>query len=149
MLLNSLGIRMDLAFHRHFSQIVEKRDYIVVKTPERPSFFWGNYIIMRNPPKDGCHLSWIEIMVGDLGVYWENEIAIFTNVGTHRDFRRMGVCNTLVYEVSCKLLENPNINVLALETDENYHAARIYESVGFKPTERLIHLEWRDEARFG
>lgn len=30
-----------------------------------------------------------------------------------------------------------------MEADEDYHAAEIYESVGFTPSEKLVKLEWR------
>jgi hypothetical protein len=29
--------------------------------------------------------------------------------------------------------------------DEDYHAAKIYETVGFRPTERQVSLDWWDK----
>ena len=40
------------------------------------------------------------------------------------------------------MLERNEITTLVMEADEDYHAARIYEEVGFEPTQRLISLEW-------
>jgi GNAT superfamily N-acetyltransferase len=75
-------------------------------------------------------------LVGDLGLYHDGAIARFQDVGTEPEFRRRGVCGTLVYEVSKNALQSESIETLVIAADENYHAARIYESVGFKPRER-------------
>jgi RimJ/RimL family protein N-acetyltransferase len=77
-------------------------------------------------------------LVGDLGLYREREVARFQHVGTHPDFRRRGVCGTLVYEVSRRALAEPGLEALVMVADEEYHAARIYESVGFEPAERAV-----------
>jgi ribosomal protein S18 acetylase RimI-like enzyme len=77
-----------------------------------------------------------DILVGDLGLFRDGTIARFQDVGTEVEFRRRGICGTLVYEVSKRALESDDIETLVMVADENYHAARIYESVGFVPTER-------------
>jgi hypothetical protein len=38
------------------------------------------------------------------------------------------------------------VETLVMAADENYYAARIYEKVGFKPTERQAGLHWWDRA---
>ena len=79
-----------------------------------------------------------ERMVGNLGLFHEGKLARFQDVDTEPDFRRRGVCGTLVYEVAREALESKGIETLVMVADENYHAARIYESVGFKPRERHV-----------
>lgn len=74
-------------------------------------------------------------LVGDLGLFRDGTIARFQDVGTEPEFRQRGICGTLVYEVSRQALESNGIETLVMVADENYHAARIYESVGFRPTE--------------
>ncbi len=32
------------------AHITDKGSYIVVRTPDRPDYFWGNYIIMPSAP---------------------------------------------------------------------------------------------------
>lgn len=61
-------------------------------------------------------------------------------VATHPDHERKGVCPTLVYESSKFAFQNLNVNGLIMVADENYHAARIYESVGFKPSQKHYGL---------
>ena len=77
-------------------------------------------------------------MVGNLGLFHEGALARFQDVDTEPDFRRRGICGTLVYEVAKEALASGGIETLVMVADENYHAARIYESVGFKPRERHI-----------
>lgn len=76
--------------------------------------------------------------VGNLGLFDDGRIARFQEVGTDPDFRRRGICATLVYEVSRRALAGRSVSKLVMAADENYHAARIYESVGFEPAERYV-----------
>jgi GNAT superfamily N-acetyltransferase len=74
-------------------------------------------------------------LVGDLGIYRDGTVARFQDVMTEPEFRRRGICGRLVYEVSKQALECGSVKTLVMAADENYHAARIYESVGFAPRE--------------
>ena len=81
-------------------------------------------------------------LVADLGIFQVDKTARFQNVVTHPDYRRLGICGTLVYESSRFAFEKMNVKTLVMVADEEYHAARIYESVGFKPKERQVGLSW-------
>ncbi len=266
--INCMGLRTNLIYDQFFSQIKETPDYIAVKTPARPSYFWGNYLILKQAPQSGeleqienwleaeigpktengfaamtypasdanqplpteflkvgytaerhkilcaqslvrprqfndelevkpftdsdwAHYSDIHFtpnwgygsdsqqieflneeaqafrrlvasgqaqrfgvfvdqqMIAELGVYWQADLARFHNVGTHRDFRRQGACSTLVYSVAKQMLSKPDLKTLVMEADADYHAAAIYESIGFEAKQYRIELEWKDPARFG
>lgn len=67
-------------------------------------------------------------------------IGRFQLVGTDPRFGRSGVCSTLVYEVARDALEERGLTTLVMAADAEYHAAKVYESVGFRPTERLFSL---------
>ena len=60
------------------------------------------------------------------------------------EFARQGICGTLVHQASSLALRDYGISTLVLEADPGYHAARIYESVGFKPGETTYSLEWSE-----
>jgi hypothetical protein len=81
-------------------------------------------------------------LVGDLGVFHQNGIARYQQVSTHPDYRRLGVCGTLVHATACHALERFGTKTLVMVADSEYHAARIYESVGFQPTEKTFSLGW-------
>jgi GNAT superfamily N-acetyltransferase len=81
-------------------------------------------------------------LVGDLGIFFEGGVGRYQNVGTHPDYRRQGICGTLVYQAGLVAFEEFRVNQLVMEADAEYHAARIYESVGFKQTEVNHALSW-------
>lgn len=83
-------------------------------------------------------------LVGDLGIFHENGIGRYQNVGTHPDFRKQGICGTLVYQAGLIALRDYKIQFLVMEADPDYHAARIYESVGFRRNEENYALSrWK------
>jgi predicted GNAT family acetyltransferase len=88
-------------------------------------------------------------LVADLGIYTSNGIGRFNEVATHRNFRRQGLCGTLVYQAALAAFESMHVQILVMEADEDYHAAAIYESVGFKPSQRMVAFEWFDRAIHG
>ncbi|MCG3208814.1 MAG: hypothetical protein FOGNACKC_02426 [Anaerolineae bacterium] len=266
MKVRSLGYRTDLIFPAFDGEIIDRGDYLVILTPDNPTFHWGNFLLLSNPPGPGDLVNWKTIfneeigsrlnvehqafawdtvtgelgqvkpflddgfnliqsvvlttdrvnpppkynheivvrpltsageweqafqnqivcrppefslagyqvfkqqqmeryrqmtraglgvwmgafleeqLVADLGVFVTGKIGRFQQVGTHPDYRRRGICGTLVYQASRYALEYLAINTLVMVADENYHAAKIYESLGFKPTERQVSLEWWDET---
>lgn len=79
-------------------------------------------------------------IVADLGVFYQGQVARYQSVGTHPDYRRLGICQTLVYESALSSLTEFKVNQLVMEADIHYHAAKIYESVGFKPVEKTYSL---------
>lgn len=82
------------------------------------------------------------VMVGDLGIFHENGTGRFQNVCTHPDWRRQGICGTLVHQAALMAFQEYGVTTLVMEADADYHAAKIYESVGFIPTEENQSLNW-------
>jgi N-acetylglutamate synthase-like GNAT family acetyltransferase len=80
-------------------------------------------------------------MVSSLGLFLEHGVGRFQSVETHADYRRRGLCGTLVHTAAKHALEHHNPKVLVMCADPEYHAARIYEGIGFKPTETQMALE--------
>ena len=51
---NSLGFRTDLALLTASGSLVEDRGtHLVVRSPDNPSYFWGNFILLARPPVAG------------------------------------------------------------------------------------------------
>jgi ribosomal protein S18 acetylase RimI-like enzyme len=69
-----------------------------------------------------------------------SELGRFQLVGTDPRFANRGACSTLLYEVARRALEEQGFETLVLAADGGYHAVKVYESVGFRPTERLFSL---------
>lgn len=265
--LRSLGLSTERMVQRLESTVVERDDYLVVRTPDNPGYFWGNCLVFRQPPEAGalarweraferelpdvpptghCALTWdhdglsapgnlaalepfraagyeyevdkvlvadavrppryprsdvqLRALAGDedwcqqleltiesrdsqfeeasfgefaarrqrahrrvvdsgagawygvfdgrdtllasAGLFWDEAGALgrFQLVGTRSAARRQGFCGTLVHRLSQWGFGERGLGRLVMIADEDYHAARIYESVGFRPVERLGSL---------
>jgi ribosomal protein S18 acetylase RimI-like enzyme len=50
----SLGFRTDLMVRRlSGAEIVDRGEYVVVRTPRNPTFYWGNFVLFARPAVDG------------------------------------------------------------------------------------------------
>lgn len=263
MKIRSLSRQTDLIFARMAGEVVDRGEYVAIKTPSNPGFLWGNYLIFNSAPQKGDWKRWCDIyrneftyydnirhmiftwdsaenghpeeflsagfhldrakvltasevsappklnqeivvrplqsdsdwkeatllqvacrglsfdeneylefksqqmsmyrkmsanrmghwfgaflgsrLVGDLGIFFEGTIGRFQNVETHPNFRRQGICGTLVFQAANYAFSSLPVKTLVMEADADYHAARIYESVGFSPTEENFSLSWREK----
>lgn len=268
-MIQSLGFKTEMIFHRFDGIVVDRGDYLVVKTPSNPGFFFGNLLLFSRAPKLGALTKWKETfrqefadapdvkhftflwdspsegigeiaelngegfkvdfsvvltakavhspkkinlqvsirpistdlewkqvtenqilsksadfkepeyrifkerqmaryramaeqglghwfgafldgkLVGDLGIYREGSLGRFQSVETHPDFQRKGICGALVYKSAMFALNEMGLTELVMVADENYHAAKIYESVGFAPTAKEYSAFWWDKESGG
>ncbi len=87
-------------------------------------------------------------MIASLGIFPKSDFARFQSVMTIPEARRQGICATLVHHVSEQYLAMPKTTSLLLIADEDYHAGRIYESLGYCKSEELRGLcRWPDSAK--
>lgn len=57
---HALGYRTDLALRRLAGAQVEDRgDFTVVRTPDNPTFWWGNFLLLHAPPAPGSLERWL------------------------------------------------------------------------------------------
>ncbi len=258
----SLGYRTDLIFAAFDGEITDRGDYLVIRTPAHPTFFWGNYLLFARPPQEGdldrwralfereigappetahqvfgwdspdgetgvvepflragfrlvrntvlasreprrparplaqvtvralqseddwtqalenqvaCrepefregeyrtfkkrqfghyrqmaaagHGDWYgafieERLVGDLGLFHNGNVGRYQSVGTHPDYRRRGVAGTLVYEAGRRAQAEYRLERLVIVAKAGSAAARLYGSMGFRPAELQVGLEW-------
>ncbi len=87
--------------------------------------FWGAFLEGR--------------LTASLGLYFWQGVGRFQWVATHPKFRRRGLCATLVHHVAKLGLER--VDTLVMVADPEYVAAGIYESVGFRISEKQFQLE--------
>jgi ribosomal protein S18 acetylase RimI-like enzyme len=81
-------------------------------------------------------------IVGDLGLFCDGSVGRFQAVGTHPEFRRQGICSTLVYESARYAFQEMGVTDLVMVADDDYHAARIYQSLGFAPSSKEYSALW-------
>jgi GNAT superfamily N-acetyltransferase len=262
MQVQSLGYRTDLIFPQFDGQIIDRGSYLVILTPNNPTFHWGNFLLFEQPPQPGDLENWKDLfareisarfktehlafgwdtiagetgeikpfldagfdmsqsvvlaarqlnlppkynhevairpltetweweqalrnqityrdpqyplesyqpfkenqmqryrqmseaglghwfgaflgkeLVADLGLFASGKLGRFQHVSTVPAYQRRGICGALVYQAGSYALQHMQLETLVMVADENYHAAQIYESVGFKPKEHQVGLDW-------
>lgn len=114
----------------HSAFLAGKRDIYERLIAAGRGQWWGAYLYGRQ--------------VGHLGLFFDGDgeaaVGRFQSVMTHPDHRGRGICRTLVHEIALRgFARAPRLVMVA---DEHYHAARIYESLGFAPCARTASLCW-------
>ena len=61
MTLCSLLLQSNLMFQSLCGQIKERSNYVVVSTPDNPTYIWGNYLILSAPPAAQTSERWAKI----------------------------------------------------------------------------------------
>ncbi len=88
-----------------------------------------------------------EKLVACLGIFSDQDLGRYQIVSTHPEYQRQGICGSLVFHSAQYAFKNMGVKSLVMIADEKYHAAKIYETVGFKPAEKLVGLYWWDKSR--
>ncbi len=65
MLIVSKGLRSDLA--QLDGDILDRGDYLCVRSPKEPEFFWGNLLVFPGPPKAGDLDRWQSLFALEFG----------------------------------------------------------------------------------
>ena len=56
----SLGFRTDVALRvLEGAEVADRGDHLVIRSPDNPSFWWGNFILLGAPPKPGTADAWL------------------------------------------------------------------------------------------
>jgi GNAT superfamily N-acetyltransferase len=67
MKLRSLGYQTDLIFPAFDGVIVDRGDYLVIRSPLNPTFYWGNFLLFARPPQEGDFDRWRQAFVREIG----------------------------------------------------------------------------------
>lgn len=54
------GWRSDFILHRHGAVVAERADCLVVRTPANPNFYWGNFLLLPQAPRDDALAHWMD-----------------------------------------------------------------------------------------
>ena len=258
----SLGYRTDLIFQKFDGEVIDRGNYLVIRTPTNPTFYWGNFLLFSQPPQEGDLREWRDLfvmeigtppetehqvfgwdlpdgeegvvqtflqagfrlsrgvvltssepsypargtdlvrirslkteadwekavenqvacrepafeesgyrefrqrqmdryrrmvaaslgdwfgafvgqqLVADLGVFHDQGVGRFQHVETHPDFRRRGIAGTLIFEAGQQAKVKYDLHTLVIVAEQGSIPARLYQSLGFQPTEKQIGLEW-------
>jgi ribosomal protein S18 acetylase RimI-like enzyme len=87
-------------------------------------------------------------LVADLGIFHADGLGRFQSVQTHPDFRSRGIAATLVAKSARQALGEYDLHMLVIVAEEGLAPQRLYESIGFEPTERQVGLaKWPQRNR--
>jgi ribosomal protein S18 acetylase RimI-like enzyme len=86
-----------------------------------------------------------ERLVADLGIFHAEGLGRFQSVETHPDFRRRGIAGNLIQVAGRLVAPEHGLHTLVIVAEADSPAARLYESLGFRVTERQLGLEWWPE----
>ena len=67
-------------------------------------------------------------IVADLGLFWQEGVARYQLVTTHKEYRRMGIAQTLIKFAS----EDSKCSLFIIEADNEGAGINLYQSIGFK-----------------
>jgi ribosomal protein S18 acetylase RimI-like enzyme len=60
MRVTSLGYRTDVALRvMEGAEVTDRGDYLVVRSPGNPNFWWGNFLLLAEVPRPGEAVSWV------------------------------------------------------------------------------------------
>jgi hypothetical protein len=76
------GVRTERIVGAPGDVLVAKPDYIVIRTPDNPTYWWGNFVLFDNAPVNGDMARWMEV--------FEREIVALQPLCTHRTFAWCG-----------------------------------------------------------
>ena len=77
----------------------------------------------------------------DLGLFVKDGIGRFQEVETYPNFRRRGVCRSLVYRASRYAFDHVAAKKLVIVADEGSAAESVYQQVGFQAVERQVGID--------
>ena len=66
------GWRTDFILHRHGALVAERDDCIAVRTPDNPTFYWGNFLLLPAAPLDADLMHWQQRFFEEIG-RWQPE----------------------------------------------------------------------------
>ncbi|MCV2369948.1 GNAT family N-acetyltransferase [Roseateles oligotrophus] len=105
----SLGWQTDLIFARFDGQISERDDCVLVRTPGNPRFYWGNCLILPQPPDDAGLAYWLGRFDEEVGRFTaeSGHVAIgYDASGPHQPLRAWAAAGFEIHASECLALNS-------------------------------------------
>lgn len=131
--IESLGLISDKMFFDFDNSTIERDDYFVLLTLDNPDFFWGNYLMFKNGPKEGDFTKWQKIFEEEFlsnpkvlhktfswaGQYDGEELKKFIDSGYDFSDTLVLVCESS--NLNC-VYENKEIQCSVVANDDDWNA---------------------------
>ena len=64
--ITSLGFRTDVALRvLEGAEVTDRGDYLVIRTPDNPEFWWGNFLLLARLPGPGQGQEWLDTFAAE------------------------------------------------------------------------------------
>jgi len=118
-----------MIFWRELSQIEDIGEAIIIRTPQNPTWNWGNLLVLESPPKLADISKWLQIIDEKLLIEPRTTYRLISWQGGPADetvlqqFREVGLTSTLGQILTLQTLQrpqylNPNVVVKELSGDD-------------------------------
>lgn len=74
----SLVVATDIDTLPDSAEVVDRGDYVVVRSPSNPTHYWGNFLLYREPPAQGAREQWEADYEREFGVQRASRHVAFT-----------------------------------------------------------------------
>ena len=149
--LESLGCRTDLITLESDVEILDRGDYIAVRSPIDPEHIWGNFLIFSKPPAAGDFENWSSLFDREIGTAprinhkaygWDTTDG---DVGCIDPFLRAGFVldESLVLTAESVFpppRPNTEVSIRAITTDQEWEAV-MANQIACAPPECLVANE--------
>ncbi|MDG2167065.1 MAG: GNAT family N-acetyltransferase [Opitutales bacterium] len=127
--MQNIGYLTDCIFHKLNGIIEKKEDYILIKTPSNPTYYWGNLLHFQQAPKRGSFARWMDYFKKEFGkncihvtFAWDEEAK-----GEIKDFLAAGFDwnEQIVLHLDEPQLDfelNKDVDVRPISTEEDWRA---------------------------
>jgi RimJ/RimL family protein N-acetyltransferase len=105
----SLSWQTDLIFARFDGQVLERDDCVVVRTPGNPRFYWGNCLILPQPPSDAALAHWLHRFDEEVGRFTaeSGHVAIgYDASGPHQPLLAWAAAGFEIHVTECLVLNS-------------------------------------------
>jgi GNAT superfamily N-acetyltransferase len=128
----SLGYRTDLMIRAlEGSEVSDRGDYLVIRTPANPTFWWGNFLLLPAPPELGAPDGWLATFAAEFPGAAHVTLGIDTGdaAGVDADaFAALGLAAELSSVLAATAPHapphrNPDATCRPLETDDDWRQA--------------------------
>src|SRR5438128_354895 len=132
------------------ARVSDRGDYFVIETPQNPGFYWGNFLLLAEPPAPGSAEHWLDLFTRELPAAEHVALGIVTDgrglaryqaVETHPEHRRQGLARALVLAAGELATDRFGVGTLVIVADPGYVAIDLYRNLGFVDRETQVQLQ--------
>jgi GNAT superfamily N-acetyltransferase len=133
MRVTSLGFQTDLALRvLEGAEITDRGEYLVVRIPDNPTFYWGNFLLLAGWPEPGTGNSWLARFAAEFP--HAGHIALGVDAGAEPaevppEFLAAGLKFERVTVLSCAEVQSPpqqntDAEIRQLDSDDDWEQSR-------------------------